>query len=249
MLLDPLRPLQPARPHAPKLLDPRLELLLEQAKVIEAPDTEDLYAGEPGADAVQERAARLAEVVGHGEARLDRRRLGEGSEVVLSTEVLDVRVEGREVRREEGRGELVAVAAVADEDVCESGFLDWLMNEGRGFRWGWKEVKIYRTYDGELDRAAKARGRRFVLVRPAVAGNAGEGEVLVGLGLVGGRHACEEKALVPGTNQGGKREGPHLFAFDLRAGVDWVAAGERARSRRRGGVKKKGERRLGETLL
>lgn len=108
-----------------KLLHGRSQLGLMQREIIDAADTQDAHAGEGGADAVHERAAGGAEVVGHGVVLAggldeDGARLAEGLQGLAAAQVLQVRVVHGEVGRVHRRRELVAVGAVADEGPDES---------------------------------------------------------------------------------------------------------------------------------
>lgn len=86
-----------------------------QRKVIHGPDSENAVPGIARASAVHERSTRGAEVTGHIVARRNRLGLGEGFQVVLPAQVLEVLVIDREVRRKHGCGDLATVGAVAYE--------------------------------------------------------------------------------------------------------------------------------------
>lgn len=111
-------------------------------EIVHGADAQDTLVRERRADAVHERAARGTEVVGHGVARGDGARLAEGRQVVAAAQVLQVRVGDGEVGCERGRGESVAVGAVAGGGVDQARALDWLGGLGGGvgaeeMRWIW----------------------------------------------------------------------------------------------------------------
>jgi hypothetical protein len=91
-----------------------------KVEVVDGADAQDAHAGESSADTIHQRATRPAKVIGHLLARCDRARLAEGLEVVAAAEVLQVRVGDGEVGGEHGRGDLAAVAAVADKAVDQA---------------------------------------------------------------------------------------------------------------------------------
>ena len=88
-----------------------------QIEIVHGADAQDAVAPEGRADAVHERAARGAEVIGHGVARGDGARLAERFEVVAPAQVRQVSVGDGEVGGEHGGRDLAAVGAVADEGV------------------------------------------------------------------------------------------------------------------------------------
>lgn len=103
-----------------KLLHRRSQLRLHEREVIDATQAQDAHARERRADAVHERAARAAEVVGHGIVLAiffeeDGLVLAPGLQALLPAQVLQVRVHNSEVGRVHRRAKLVAVGAVADE--------------------------------------------------------------------------------------------------------------------------------------
>lgn len=110
------------------LLNARLQLGLVQIKVIHSTNTQDAISGEACADAVHERAARRAKVVGHVVARANRLGLAIRRQIVAATLVRQVGIVDGEVGCEHGRGDLAAVGAVADEGVDQSGFFSWLQH-------------------------------------------------------------------------------------------------------------------------
>lgn len=102
-----------------------------QREVVHTAYAQDTHAGESRADTIHERAARITKVVGHGVtlARLldeNGFRLTPGFEVLLAAQVLQVRVVDGEVCCVYGRGEFMAVGAVADERASESRAMGWL---------------------------------------------------------------------------------------------------------------------------
>lgn len=115
-----------------ELLDTGAQLRLVQMQIVHGADAQDAGAREAGADAVHERAARVAEVVGHGEARRDGRRVRPRLQVLPAPHVPQVLVVDGEVRREHGRCDFAAVRAVAYEGVDETG----LRGRLRGVRSG-----------------------------------------------------------------------------------------------------------------
>jgi hypothetical protein len=122
ILLSTYRTTQPTRTILDKLLDLGLQHRLLQVEVVHRANPQDALPGEARADAVHERAARRAEVIGHGVADCaDGLLLAEDSHVLAPAEVLQVRVLDGEIRGEHGRGDLVAVGAVADERFDEAG--------------------------------------------------------------------------------------------------------------------------------
>ena len=126
-LFSPLHTTQPAHAFLNKLLDLGFDLSLGQMEIVNGADAQDALARAAGADAVHERAARGAEVVGHGVARGDGPRLAKGLKVVAAAHVLEVRVGDGEVGCEHGGGDFAAVGAVADEAVDQTGALGWLV--------------------------------------------------------------------------------------------------------------------------
>ena len=96
-------------------------------EIVNGADAQDALAGPARADAVHERAARGAEVVGHGVARGDGAGLAKGLQVVAAAQVPEVLVRDGEVGREHGGGDFAAVGAVADEAVDQAGALGWLV--------------------------------------------------------------------------------------------------------------------------
>jgi hypothetical protein len=119
-LLEALHWRQPVHSVLHEQLPPRPQLRLMQMEIVHGADAQDAEARERRADAVHERAARRAEVVGHGAARADCARLAEGREVLAAAQVLQVRVGDGEVGREHGRGDLAAVGAVAEEGTDQA---------------------------------------------------------------------------------------------------------------------------------
>lgn len=134
--------MEPAHSILGELLDPGFQLGLVQMEIVHGADAQDAHPGKAGPDAIHERAARGAKVVGHGLARGDAALLAKGLEVVAAARVLEVLVRDGEVGREHGGGDFVAVGAVADEAVdqpralgglrgveeavLESGGLEWI---------------------------------------------------------------------------------------------------------------------------
>jgi sugar phosphate isomerase/epimerase len=107
-----------------------------QREIVHAAYAQDTHARESRADAIHERAARGTEVVGHGVVLArgfyeNSARLTEGLQVVAAAQVLQVRVVNGEVGCVHGRGEFVAVGAVADEGADETRAMGWL----RVWRW------------------------------------------------------------------------------------------------------------------
>lgn len=95
-------------------------------KIVHGANAQDTLIGESRADAVQERAARGTEIIGHVVARGDRVRLAEGFQIVAAADVLEVRVGDGKVGCEHGRGDFAAVGAIADEGVDQARALGWL---------------------------------------------------------------------------------------------------------------------------
>ncbi len=120
-LPDTLQATQPAHTVLGKLLHSGLQLGLGQVEIVHGADAQDACSREPRADAVHERPARGAEVVGHGSVQADAVVLAPGLEVVLAAQVLQVGVGDDEVGGEHGGGDFAAVGAVADEGVDEAG--------------------------------------------------------------------------------------------------------------------------------
>lgn len=118
--------MQPAHTALCKLLHSGSQLGLVQMEVVYGADAQDTLPRETRADAVHERAARGAEVIGHGVAGADGAVLAERLEVVAAAQVLQVRVGDGEVGCEHGRRDLAAVGAVADEGGDQAGTLGWL---------------------------------------------------------------------------------------------------------------------------
>jgi hypothetical protein len=119
-----------------KLLQCGSQLGLVQREIVHGAYAQDTHVRESRADAIHERAARGTEVVGHGVARLDGvrgngARLAESLQVFAAAQVLQVRVGDGEVGCEHGRGDFVAVGAVADEAADQARAMGWL----GGWRW------------------------------------------------------------------------------------------------------------------
>ena len=126
-LFGPLHTTQPAHAFLGKLLDLGSDFGLVQMEVVYGADAQDTLPRAAGADAVHERAARGAKVVGHGVARGDGARLAKGLKVVAAAQVLEVRVGDGEVGCEHGRGDFAAVRAVTDEAINQARALGWLV--------------------------------------------------------------------------------------------------------------------------
>ena len=88
-----------------------------QMKIVHGANAQDTLIGGSRADAVQERAARGAEIISHVVARGDSVRLAEGFQIVAASYVLQVGVGDGKVGCEHGRGDFAAVGATADEGV------------------------------------------------------------------------------------------------------------------------------------
>ena len=125
-LFGPLHTTQPAHTLLNKLLPLRSDFSLVQMEIVHGADAQDALSRPARADAVHERAARGAEVIGHGVARGDGTGLAKGLQVFAAAQVPEVSVRDGEVGREHGRGDFAAVGAVADEAVDQAGALGWL---------------------------------------------------------------------------------------------------------------------------
>lgn len=125
-MLDTLQRAQPRHPVLDKLLHLGPQLGLVQIEVVHGADAQNTLSRKPRADAVHERAARGAEVVGHEVARGDGLGLTEGGQVFAAAQVFEVRVGDGEVGREHGRGDFSTVRAVADEGGDQAWALGWL---------------------------------------------------------------------------------------------------------------------------
>lgn len=130
-VLTVLNPLQiharePAHTAPDEQLPSRLQLGLVQIEIVDGADAQDTLSRHARANTVHERAASLAEVVGHGVARLDGARLAPGREVIAAAQVLQVRIIDGEVGCEHGCRDFAAVRAVADEGVDQAGAFGWL---------------------------------------------------------------------------------------------------------------------------
>ncbi len=97
-----------------------------QVKIVHGADVQDTLPRETGAAAVHERAARGTEAVSHSITRGDGVRLDEGLQVIAAAQVLQVRIGDGKVECEHGRGDVVAVRAVAYEIVNQVRALGWL---------------------------------------------------------------------------------------------------------------------------
>lgn len=91
-----------------------------QVEVVDGADAQDALAREGRTDAVHERAACHAEVVGHEVAPADGARLTESLQVLAAANVPQVRVRDGEVGSEHGSGDFAAIGAVADEGVDQA---------------------------------------------------------------------------------------------------------------------------------
>lgn len=137
-LPGPFQARKPAHTVLGKLLQRGSQLGLVQGEIVHGADAQDAHAGESGADAIHERAARGTEVVGHGMVRVDGvrgngARLAKGRQVLAAAQVLQVGVGDDEVGRECGRGDFVAVGAVADEGAGVAAAVGWLQGLGMEF--------------------------------------------------------------------------------------------------------------------
>lgn len=117
---------RPGNPPFNELLDLRPQLCFRQGEIIHRASAQDSHSREASATSVHKRSTRLAEVVRHARVRTYRLGLAEGAEVVLATDVLEVRICHGDVGLVEGRADLAAVDAVADVAVHEAGSLKWL---------------------------------------------------------------------------------------------------------------------------
>lgn len=91
-----------------------------QMEIIHRAKPQDPLPGKLVADAIHERAAGGAEVVGHPLARGDGARLAVRGQVLAAAHVREMRVQDGEVRGEHRGGDFAAVRAVADEGADEA---------------------------------------------------------------------------------------------------------------------------------
>ena len=107
--------MQPPHTALNELLHFRFQLGLVQMEIVHGTNAQNARSRERRADAVHERPAGGAEIVGHVLTRSDRARLAEGGQLVPAAEVLQVRIGDDKVGREHGRGDFMAIGAIADE--------------------------------------------------------------------------------------------------------------------------------------
>lgn len=86
-----------------------------QIEIVHRANPQNTLSRKLGADAVHERAARAAEVIGHLVPGRDGVRLSEAGQIVPATLVFQVCVVDGEVGCEHGRRDFAAVGAVAYE--------------------------------------------------------------------------------------------------------------------------------------
>ena len=84
-------------------------------EIVHGAKAQEVLPWERLTDAIHERAAGGAEIVGHHLARVDGARLAVCRQVVTAAEVREMRVKNSEVRSEHRRCDLAAVGAVADK--------------------------------------------------------------------------------------------------------------------------------------
>lgn len=107
--------MQPAHTAPNKLLHFGFQLGLVQVEIVHGTNAQNARPREPRADAVHEGPARGAEIVGHVLTRSDRARLAKCGQLVAAAEVLQVRIGDDKVGCEHGRGDFMAIRAIADE--------------------------------------------------------------------------------------------------------------------------------------
>jgi len=160
--------MQPAHTPLGKLLNLGSQFGLHETEIVHGADAQEIHPRVSLPDTVHERPASRAEIVGHGFARADGFSLAVGLQVLAAAQPLYVLVGDGEVGCEHGRGDFVAVRAVADEGI----------DQARGFGW-----------ECQLHGATEACGRCFTFFGIAVIGLAGQREI--GLGFVdSGGHGC-----------------------------------------------------------
>lgn len=99
----------------------RLQLRLVQIEIVHRANAQYAPSRERLADAVHERAAGGAEVVGHALARRNSVRLGEGLHVVAAADMGEMRVSDSEIGGEHGGRDLAAIRTVTDKGAKEPG--------------------------------------------------------------------------------------------------------------------------------
>ena len=138
---------RPGDPPLNELLHLRPQLGLCQTEVIDRASTKNRQAWKPSTAAVHKRPARLAKVIRHECIGANRFGLTKGCEVILATNVFEMRVRNCDVGLVEGRADFAAVDAVTDVAVDQAGLLEW---------------------QNQLHGATKACSSGFILGRPAV---------------------------------------------------------------------------------
>lgn len=98
----------------------RLELGFVQVEIVHGADSHVAFVREEFAPAIHERAACLAKAVGHFGSRSRCLALAPASDIVLATNVLEVRVVDGKVGGEHGCGDFAAVEAVADKGIDQA---------------------------------------------------------------------------------------------------------------------------------
>ena len=125
-LLDSLCATQPTYTVLGKLFYSGFQLGFVETEIVNCADTQDTTPWGIRAHAIHERATCGTEIVSHSVARGDGAVLAECLQIVLATQVLQVRIEDDEVGREHRRGDLAAVCAVANKAVSQARRLCWL---------------------------------------------------------------------------------------------------------------------------
>jgi hypothetical protein len=116
----------PGNPPLNELFHLRPQLGFCQGEVINRASAQDRHSREASATAIHESSTCLAKVVRHARVGTYCFGLAEGGEVILTTDVLEMRIRHSDVGLVEGGSNLATVDAMTDMAIYEAGFLKWL---------------------------------------------------------------------------------------------------------------------------
>jgi hypothetical protein len=116
----------PGNPPLNELFHLRPQLGFCQGEVINHASAQYRHSREASATAIHKGSTCLAEVVGHARVGAYRFCLAECGEVILTTDMLEMRIRHSDVGLVEGGSNLSTVDAMTDMAIYEAGFLKWL---------------------------------------------------------------------------------------------------------------------------
>jgi hypothetical protein len=122
-----LNRLRPGNSRLDELLHLRPQLPLRQRKIVHSPRPQNLQSRKALARTIHQTPARLAEIARHERLCAHRFRLCKGSKIVLTADVLEMRIGDGDVGHVGGGADFAAVGAVADVAVYKPGTLDGLL--------------------------------------------------------------------------------------------------------------------------